>query len=119
MTGSQTISALVSALNRMDVDAFAGLLGEDVVVEHVPFGRMIEGKAAVIEWFAGMTEMTEANDVEVTRLCQDGSTIWAERIDRHRIGGEWHEIPIMGILELDAAGKVTLMRDYFDSKLAL
>lgn len=119
MTGSETVSALIGALNDMDVDAFAGLLGNDVVVEHVPLGRMIEGKKAVIEWFAAMTELTEANDIKVTRLCEDGSTVWAERIDRHRISGEWHEIPIMGVLELDDTGKVTLMRDYFDSKLAL
>jgi limonene-1,2-epoxide hydrolase len=31
----------------------------------------------------------------------------------------WHEIPIMGVRELGDTGKVTLMRDYFDSKLAL
>jgi limonene-1,2-epoxide hydrolase len=35
------------------------------------------------------------------------------------IGGQWVEIPIMGIIELDGAGKMKLMRDYFDSKLAL
>lgn len=119
MTGPETMSALVSALNRMDADAFAGLLGDDVVVEHVPLGRMIEGKAAVVGYFAGQMEHSEAFSVEVKRFCQDGSTIWAERVDRHRIGGEWHEIPIMGILELDDVGKIARMRDYFDSKLAL
>lgn len=119
MTAAESMSALVSALNGMDVDAFAGLLGDDIVVEHVPLGRVIEGKAAVIEYFARQMELTDAFNVEVKRLCQDGSTIWAERVDRHRIGGEWHEIPIMGILQLDDVGKVTLMRDYFDSKLAL
>jgi monoamine oxidase len=31
----------------------------------------------------------------------------------------WLEIPIMGIVEFDSAGKMTLMRDYFDSRLAL
>ena len=119
MTGPDTMSALVSALNRMDVDAFAELLSDDIVAEHVSLGRVIEGKAAVIQYFAGQMELTEAFNVEVKRLCHDGSTIWAERIDRHRIGGQWHEIPIMGILQLDDTGKVTLMRDYFDSKLAL
>lgn len=32
---------------------------------------------------------------------------------------EWVEIPVMGIIELDAAGRMTLMRDYVDSRLAL
>jgi limonene-1,2-epoxide hydrolase len=52
-------------------------------------------------------------------MCVDGSTIWAERVDRHLVGGQWIEIPIMGIVEFDSAGKMTLMRDYFDSRLAL
>lgn len=33
--------------------------------------------------------------------------------------GEWVEIPVMGIIELDDVGQMTLMRDYFDSRLAL
>jgi hypothetical protein len=39
MTGSATVvTALIGALNDMDAGAFARLLAEDVVVEHVPLG---------------------------------------------------------------------------------
>ena len=103
----------------MDVDVFAALLADDVVVEHVPTGRTLRGKEEVIAWFRAMLEHTAQNDVTVKRVCVDGSTIWAERVDRHLIGGQWVEIPIMGIVELDAAGKMKLIRGYFDSRLAL
>jgi limonene-1,2-epoxide hydrolase len=70
-------------------------------------------------WFANTQEKTEADHTEIQRLCQDGSAIWAERIDRHLIEGEWHEIPIMGILEINVNGQLALMRDYFDPRLAV
>ena len=119
MPGLEVIEALVGALNRMDADAFAALLADDVTVEHVSTGRTLRGKEAVTAWFRAMLAHTAKNDVTLKRVCIDGSTIWAERVDRHFIGDEWVEIPIMGIVELDGAGKMTLMRDYFDSKLAL
>lgn len=119
MTGHEVITALVSAINRMDADAFAALLADDVIVEHVSTGQSLRGKKEVTGWFRTMLEHTAKNDVTVKRVCVDGSTIWAERVDRHLIGGQWVEIPIMGIVELDRAGKMKLMRDYFDSKLAL
>lgn len=119
MTIADKVTALVSALSNLDADAFAALLADEVVVEHVPIGRTIEGKDNVVGWFASMVGMTEANEVELRRHCVDGSTVWAERVDRHRIGGQWHDIPVMGIIQFDDAGGITLMRDYFDSRLAL
>jgi limonene-1,2-epoxide hydrolase len=59
------------------------------------------------------------NNVTVKRVCVVGSTIGAERVDRHLIGDQRLEIPIMRIVGLDSAGKMALMRDYFDSRLAL
>ena len=40
-------------------------------------------------------------------------------MDSHLIDGQWHEIPVMGVIELNADQKVVLMRDYFDPALAL
>lgn len=119
MAGSQIVQKLVKALNTMDSEGFASIMADDVVVEHVSTGRKIIGKAEVVSWFSAMLEVTERNDVEIKRMCEDGSTIWVERVDRHLIDGNWVEIPIMGIMELDSQGKLRLMRDYFDSKLAL
>ncbi len=119
MTGNELIESLVLSLNSMDAPLFSSLLADNVVVEHVSTGNRLEGKETVDGWFQMMLAHTSENDVKVVRVSVDGSTIWAERIDRHLIDGEWHEIPIMGVIEFDSAGKITLMRDYFDSRLAL
>ena len=108
MIGHEVIAALVGALNSMDADAFATLLADDVVVEHVSTGRVLRGKEEVAGRFRSMLEHTAKNDVAVKRVCVDGSTIWAERVDRHLIGDQWVEIPIMGIIELDGDGKMKL-----------
>jgi limonene-1,2-epoxide hydrolase len=114
-----TARDLIAALNTRDVDTLIGMLADDVVLEYVTLGQRIEGKEAILAWFANTQEKTEADHIEIKRLCEDGSAIWAERIDRHLIEGEWHEIPIMGILEMNAGGQLTLMRDYFDPRLAV
>lgn len=110
---------LITAINTRDADTLIGMLADDVVVEYVTLGQRLEGKEAVTTWFANTQKKTEADHIEITRLCEDGSAIWAERIDRHLVEGEWHEIPIMGILEMNAKGQLTLMREYFDPKLAV
>ncbi len=119
MTGNELIEALVVSLNSMDAPLFSSLLDDAIVVEHVSTGNSLQGKEQVNGWFAGLLEHTTENNVEVIRVCVEDSTIWAERIDRHLIGGAWHVIPIMGIIEFNDDGKMTLMRDYFDSRLSL
>ena len=43
-----------------------------------------------------------------------GNVVYNERVDRFRFSGGWLELPVAGVFELDAAGKITLWRDYFD-----
>jgi limonene-1,2-epoxide hydrolase len=110
---------LIAAINARNAEAFAGILARDVVVEHVTLGQRIEGKEAVLAWFAKTQGKTQADQIEIRRLCEDGPTVWVERIDRHLVDGEWHEIPVMGILEMNASHQLTLMREYFDPGLVL
>lgn len=117
--GGAALDALAAALASMDPVAFSALLAEDVVIEHVPIDRVLRGRQEATEWFAAVMAETTQNEVVIRRWCQDGNTIFAERADRHLVAGVWVEIPIMGIIELDQAGRMTLMRDYFDSRLAL
>lgn len=117
--GRVVLDALAATLASMDPVAFGALLAEDVVIELVPMARVLRGRRAATEWFAAVMAETTQNEVVIKRWCQDGNTIFAERVDRHLVGGVWIEIPIMGIIELDDAGRMTLMRDYFDSRLAL
>lgn len=105
--------------NSLDADELTNSLADDVVVEHVTAGRRIAGKEAVMNWLSTMRHRSAEDRIDIVRSCTNGSTIWAERVDRHLIDGQWHEIPVMGIIELNDHQQVVLMRDYFDPKLAL
>lgn len=105
--------------NNLDADALEDSLADDVVVEHVTTGRRIAGKAAVTAWLGEIRRQSEEDRIEIIRSSVDGSTIWAERVDRHLIGGRWHDIPVMGIIKFNDDQQVVLMRDYFDPDLAL
>lgn len=114
-----TMDDLGSWFNKLDVEALTDSLADDVVVEHVTTGRRIEGKEAVMAWLSEMRTHSADDRIDIVRSCVDGTTIWAERVDRHLIGGHWHEIPVMGIIEFNGDQQVVLMRDYFDPRLAL
>ena len=105
--------------NNLDADAVMDSLADEVVVEHVTTGRRIVGKEAVMAWLGEIRERSEEDSIEIIRSSVDGSTIWAERMDRHLIDGHWHEIPVMGIIVFNDDEQVVLMRDYFDPGLAL
>jgi limonene-1,2-epoxide hydrolase len=105
--------------DNFDAATLVNALADDVVVEHVTTGRRIAGKDAVLAWLANFGHRSHEDRIEIVRRCVDGSTIWAERLDRHLIDGRWHEIPAMGIIELNDDQQVILMRDYFDPRLAL
>lgn len=106
-------------LEDLDAAGLVEALADDVVVEHVTTGRRIDGKDAVIAWLSDLSDRSAEDHIDLVRWSIDGSTIWAERVDRHLIDGQWHEIPVMGVIELNDAQQVILMRDYFDPRLAL
>ena len=94
-------------------------LADDVVVEHVTTGRSILGKEAVLGWLSELQQRSAEDRIDIVRSSIDGTTIWAERVDHHLIDGQWHDIPVMGIIELNGDQQVVLMPDYFDPGLAL
>lgn len=106
-------------LESLDAAALIDALAEDVVVEHVTTGRRIEGKNAVVGWLSDIGDRSTEDRIAIVRWSVDGTTVWAERIDSHLIDGQWHQIPVMGVIELNDDQKVILLRDYFDPALAL
>ncbi|MGB0969971.1 MAG: limonene-1,2-epoxide hydrolase family protein [Mycobacterium sp.] len=105
--------------NNLGADVLEDSLADDVVVEHVTTGRRILGKEAVLGWLNELQQRSAEDHIDIVKSSIDGSTIWTERVDHHLIDGQWHDIPVMGVIELNADQQVVLMRDYFDPRLAL
>lgn len=114
MTPSETVTAFIRAVERKDLDAALELLGDEISYENMPI-QPITGKPGVratLEAFLG-GEVTDV-DWQVLRQVESGTTVVNERLDRFRIGDGWLELPVAGVFEVDAAGRITLWRDYFD-----
>ncbi len=119
MKAGPKVEDLSAWFNNLGADALEDSLADDVVVEHVTTGRRILGKEAVLGWLAELQQRSAEDRIDIVRSSVDGTTIWAERVDHHLIDGQWHDIPVMGIIELNGDQQVVLMRDYFDPGLAL
>lgn len=55
---------------------------------------------------------------DMLNLCEDGNKVYTERVDRFydEAGKEFHSLRVIGIFEIDDAGKISAWRDYFDSR---
>ena len=85
MTPSETVTAFIEAIERLDVDAAITMLAEDVSYENVPMrpitGR--EGVRAVLDNFLGAaSEVSWPVSSQITH----GNRVVNERVDRFKIG---------------------------------
>jgi limonene-1,2-epoxide hydrolase len=60
-------------------------------------------------------------DVDLMHLAVDGDVVLTERVDQLRddVGGLIASFPVMGVLELDEAGRIRAWREFFDPREAL
>jgi len=113
MTPSETVTAFIAAIERMDLDTAVAMLSEDVSYENMPMSPIV-GRAAVratMEQFLGAATSV---DWPVSAQFAEGNRVANERVDRFRIGEGWLELPVAGFFEVDGDGLISLWRDYFD-----
>ncbi len=113
MSPGETVTAFIEAIERKDVDAAVALASPDISYENMPIDPVVghEALAATLNAFLGPAGEV---DWQILSQYEIGSTVINERLDRFQIGDGWLELPIAGVFHLDAEGKITLWRDYFD-----
>ena len=113
MSPGETVTAFIEAIERKDVDAAVALASPDISYENMPIDPVVghEALAATLSAFLGPAGEV---DWQILSQYEIGSTVINERLDRFQIGDGWLELPIAGVFHLDAEGKITLWRDYFD-----
>jgi limonene-1,2-epoxide hydrolase len=113
MTSDQIVTSFLQAIERKDIDAAVAALSESISYENMSM-RPIVGPEAVAKALHGFVDAAEEVDWQIVRQDAVGNVVYNERVDRFRFSGGWLELPVAGVFELDAAGKITLWRDYFD-----
>jgi limonene-1,2-epoxide hydrolase len=100
-----------AAWDRLDMDAIAALLAEDIVYHNIPL-EPLAGKAAVEAYLRGVGPFDSCR-WELVAIAANGPVVLTERIDRFVVAGKAIALPVSGTFEV-ADGRIRKWRDYFD-----
>lgn len=110
---TDTVLALMSAINRNDKDAILDFFRHDSVFHNIPMEPAV-GREAIWEILAIVHGPCTEVDWILHSICESGDgTVLTERTDRYRIDGQWISYQVMGAFNLDGR-IITSWRDYFD-----
>jgi limonene-1,2-epoxide hydrolase len=113
MTPSETVTAFIQAIERLDIDGAVAILSDDVLYENVPMNP-IAGREGVRAALAGFLGSASQVAWPVSSQFEHGNRVVNERVDRFKIGEGWLEMPVAGFFDVNDQGLITLWRDYFD-----
>jgi limonene-1,2-epoxide hydrolase len=101
---------LEDAVSRIATDAaFTPDLKTEPVIGHEAIRAL---------WASYMARM-KAYSMEVGSVVGSGAVVFLERVERIvAVDGYEMSLPIVGVFEIDAAGKITAWRDYWDTSMA-
>lgn len=117
MDPEKTVREFCEAFARRDLKELVGYFSDDAVYHNIPVGPVTGADA--IEKVLGqyLGPATSEAEFEILALSSSGGIVLTERIDRFTIGGKSVELPVMGAFEVDANGKISAWRDYFDMNM--
>ena len=102
----------IAAWSRLDPVELAGYFAEDGVYHNMPM-QPVTGRKNIEQLIRGFTAAWTETRWEIRHLFAQGDVVFAERIDRTRMGDKHVDLPCAGVFEL-RDGKIQVWRDYFD-----
>jgi limonene-1,2-epoxide hydrolase len=110
----KVVSDLFSAWTKLNLDEVMSYFTEDAVWDNVPMSPA-KGRAAIREMTQGFMKDASAFTAKILRTVHEGNVVCNERVDTIVMkNGKKADIPVAGMFELDANGKIKVWRDYFD-----
>lgn len=113
LTPRESVQQLMDACNRRDIGAALATFAADAVYHNIPL-QPVTGTEAIREVLEPFLTMATKVDWVVHNWAE-GTTglVMNERTDRFLINGEWLELPVTGVFEVQD-GRIVAWRDYFD-----
>jgi limonene-1,2-epoxide hydrolase len=110
----KVVSDLFAAWTRLDVNGIMSHFAEDAVWDNVPMSAA-KGKQSIRQMIEGFVKDMSGFSVQILKSLHEGNTVFDARVDTITMkSGKRAEVPVAGMFEFDAAGKIKLWRDYFD-----
>ena len=96
-----------------DISAALDLLSDDCFYHNIPLDP-VEGIDAIRTTVQGFSAGVEKVEFETHHIAANGNVVLTERTDSFFFPGNTVALPVMGTFEVNADGKITHWRDYFD-----
>ena len=113
MNPTQIVTDFCNAVPRRNVEELLGFFSDDAIYHNIPIAP-VQGRAAIAATLRGFLDPASDAEFEVLAIAAAGTAVLTERIDRFTINGKQIALPVMGTFEIDAHGKISAWRDYFD-----
>ena len=113
MNPESIVRDFCAAFARQDLAELLGYFAEGAVYHNIPLPPA-EGLAAIEATLKQFLDPSGEAEFRVRHLAMSGRAVLTERVDVLTIAGKRIEIPVMGTFEVDADGKISAWRDYFD-----
>jgi limonene-1,2-epoxide hydrolase len=112
------VHQFMKMMERLDYDSALKLISDDCAYTNPPPLGTVTGPAGVRAVLEPFFAPTLENEFQVLREAASGSTVFLERLDRHRLADKWVELPVTGVYEV-RDGQIHVWRDYFDAATIL
>ena len=114
----ETVKGFLKDMEALDYGAPARWMSADCDYLNPPPLPPVRGPEAVRGLLEPFFAPVEENVFQVLREAENGGQVLIERLDRHRLGDRWVELPVTGLFQVEG-GKITYWRDYFDAATIL
>lgn len=111
-SNEEIIRNFVAAWASLNASELASYFAEDGVYHNMPFAP-VSGRANIESFIANFIKPWTATDWEILNLVCAGDIVFAERIDRTKMGAKSVDLPCCGVFEM-RSGQIQVWRDYFD-----
>jgi limonene-1,2-epoxide hydrolase len=112
-TPTEVVRQFMKHMEQLDYDNGVKLISDDCVYTNPPPFGSVRGPAGVRAVLEPFFSPTMENTFGIVRESTAGTTVFLERLDRHRLADKWVELPVTGVFEVQG-GLINYWRDYFD-----
>ena len=112
MDNEQLIRNFIATWSSLDVEEILSYFADDGTYHNMPIAP-VTGRENLRAFIAAFLTGWTSTDWDIINITCQNDTVFAERMDRTKIGNRSVDLPCCGVFEM-ACGKIKVWRDYFD-----
>ncbi len=112
ISNEQLVRNFIAAWSSLDVEEILSYFADDGTYHNMPIAP-VTGRENLRAFIAAFLADWTSTDWDIINITCQNDTVFAERMDRTKIGSRSVNLPCCGVFEM-AGGKIRVWRDYFD-----